>query len=353
MEEVVVSSAGMRKAQPSRKEELSRLTRLLVSQETSLQVAFLAAVKAIGSAIELGVITDIVRAGDIGAALDKLDEHAPGLFQKHFVTQRTKLVQNAGTAQAKAIVENTPLVQVRFNVVNQRAVDAMRENELRLVSSFTETQRETTHRALTRGIEEGRNPRHVARDFRNSIGLTPTQEQAVDNYRRGLIEQSPDVFNRRLRDRRFDRSLRTAFRSGKALESERIEMLTERYRKRFIKYRAEVIGRTEALRSANEGTQEMWEQAVEEGQIDRRLIRRYWHPAKDDRVRNSHALIPRMNAKGRGINEPFLTVLGPLLQPGDPAGVPANVIQCRCIVTTEILTEQEADKLEASGEAVT
>ncbi len=342
---------AINKAKLNRREQLSRLTRLLSSQETALQRAFGKAVKEIKGAINIKEIADLVKDGNLTGALDKLDDTVPGLFTRHFVDERTRMFQRAGISQAKELAEKTPLVQARFDVTNEHAVDSIRNNELRLVSNFSDTQRVTTHQALARGIEEGANPRAIARDFRDSIGLTPIQEQAVANYRRGLIEKAPEALQRKLRDRRFDGTVRRAFRSGTGLDGEMIDKLTDRYRERYVKYRSEVIGRTEALRSANEGTHEMWEQAIESGQVEQRLVRRYWNTANDGRVRNAHSLIPGMNAQGRGITEPFQTVLGPLLHPGDANGLPANTIQCRCVITTEIITEEEADSLSSADEA--
>lgn len=341
------------KARLTRKGELSRLTQLLASQELALRNAFERAVREIKGVIKIKEIADFVANGSIVAALDRMEEIAPGLFTKHFVAERTKLFQQAGIAQAKELATKTPLIQARFDVVNQFAVDTARQSELHLIQNFTDAQRQSTKQALLRGITLGRNPREIARNFRDSVGLTPYQENAVARYRSALINNEPIALRRKLRDRRFDGSVLRAIRDGTALSEERINRLTERYRQRYIKYRAEVIARTEALRTANEGAHEMWEQAVESGQVDASRVRRYWITANDARVRNAHVVIPSLNPQGRGIAEHFRTPLGPLLMPGDPSGLPGNIINCRCVVVTEILSDREARQLQTGQIEVT
>ena len=49
-----------------------------------------------------------------------------------------------------------------------------------------------------------------------------------------------------LRDHRFDATIRRAQREVVPLSQDRIEKMLGRYRERFIKYRAEVIARTES-----------------------------------------------------------------------------------------------------------
>ena len=50
--------------------------------------------------------------------------------------------------------------------------------------------------------------------------------------------------------------------------------MVERYRERYVKYRAEVIGRTEALRAVHAGNYEGYLQAIDEGAINREELQR-------------------------------------------------------------------------------
>lgn len=189
----------------------------------------------------------------------------------------------------------------------------------------------------------GTNPRTAARRIKDSIGLTRRQEQAVLNYRRDLESGNMDALRRALRDRRFDSSVRRAIANDRPLSAEQIDKMVNRYHERFVRYRSEVIGRTEALRAVNGGAEVYLEEQVREGRLDARQIRREWIYTRDDRTRDSHKEIPDMNPDGVGINEAFQTPDGPLRFPGDPSGPPRATVQCRCkvfprVVSLELVT---------------
>jgi hypothetical protein len=232
-------------------------------------------------------------------------------------------------------------VQVSFDATNLRAVNIMAKNRLALVREFTAQQRATTRAALTEGIRAGLNPRAQARAFRGSIGLTETQQRWVSSYRRLLEQNSSQALTRELRDGRFDRTVQAAIRNDRPLTAAQIEKMVERYRERALKYRSEVIARTEALRSVHEGTEEAIRQGVESGQIDATKTRRVWQTAKDERVRSfetggqtSHR---SMHNQEQALGVPFESGAGNLLRyPGDPDAPAYETIQCRCVVATRV-----------------
>ena len=233
------------------------------------------------------------------------------------------------TARLIGNVTNTPIL---YDNTNPRATEQMRNNRLMLINEFTSGQRDATRQALIRGIEQGLNPRDQARVFRDSIGLTAKQEQAVENYRAALERNSREALNRELRDRRFDPSVNRALSTGEPLSNTQINLMVDRYRERYIKHRSEVIARTESLRAVHQGVREMYEQAINSGVIDQNELEREWDDSGDARVRHSHSA---MNEQIRAVNEPFLSGNGNLLMfPGDPSAPASDSIQCRCAVVT-------------------
>ena len=219
-----------------------------------------------------------------------------------------------------------------FDVANPRAVAIMQQNRLRLVREFTEQQRQAVRESIIDGLTRGINPREQARNFRGAIGLTRRQVQAVNNFRSLLEQNSTQALRRALRDRRFDPSIQRAIRTQEPLDAQQIERMVDRYRERFVAFRAETIARTEALRAANQGSHELYQQAVDNGTLAVDQLVRRWITARDERVRASHVL---MNGQQRGLNEPFLSGDGNLLLfPGDPSAPASDTIDCRCALTT-------------------
>lgn len=185
--------------------------------------------------------------------------------------------------------------------------------------------RNATQDAVNRGV----NPRNTARVYRETVGLTQRQEQAVRNYRRGLEEGNRDVLNRALRDKRFDSTVRRALDSDQALSKDQIDKMVNRYRESSLKYRSEVIARTESLRAVSVGQEESLKQAMEQGAIHPGL-RKQWVFTHDGRTRHPHRTIPALNAGGVKIDQVFRSSLGPISFPRSPQATASNTIQCRC-----------------------
>lgn len=244
----------------------------------------------------------------------------------------TVLIESGQTASAA--MASGISATISFDQVNQRAVNIMQDNRLRLITEFSQDQRLALRQALTDGIRRGLNPRAQARNFRDSIGLTARQQASVENYRRLLTEGNAEALQRKLRDRRFDPTVRRAVEGDIVLTEAQVEKMVGRYRERFIKFRSEVIARTEALRSVHEGANQAFLQAIENGNIDADSLTQTWHTARDARVRDSHVF---MNGQQQPFGEPFLSGNGNRLRfPGDILAPASDTIQCRCAVSTRV-----------------
>ena len=96
------------------------------------------------------------------------------------------------------------------------------------------------------------------------------------------------------------------------------------YERKYLRYRSQTIARTEALRATNFGVQDAWRQAIATGKATESLVRRQWVVAKDERLCEVCAPIPKLNGK-RGVpfGQPFATPKGPVMMPPLHPG-------CRC-----------------------
>jgi hypothetical protein len=205
------------------------------------------------------------------------------------------------------------------------------------IREIDQTTRDTIRQVLQRGLTAGDDPFAIARQIRGSIGLTRRQEAAVSNYERMLRALDPEALDRKLRDRRSDGTVERAIRADKALTEAQIRSLVDRYRDRYVKYRANVIARTESIRAVQGAQWELFQDMINKGQIDARQVRRTWIHTGDAHVRNAHLQIPSLNPRGVGQAETFTSPLGPILYPGDPNALAANTIQCRCAVFARII----------------
>jgi uncharacterized protein with gpF-like domain len=166
------------------------------------------------------------------------------------------------------------------------------------------------------------------------IGLTDSQGQAVLNYRRDLERGRPGALTRSLRDKRYDPTVRAAINGTKVLDAEQIDAMVERYRGRYIAFRAQTIARTEAMRAVNTGSRAAMQQAIDNGEVEPSWITRKWLTARDERVRHSHRALDGQEV---GWDEPFILPSGGTIRwPHDPLAPAAETIACRCSVTHSI-----------------
>jgi Phage Mu protein F like protein len=298
---------------------------LLGAAESEFKRAYLELITHLSDDISTDDILTMIRTGNVSQAILTTEKLAMGLSGVW-----AELYQD-GAKLSSQFIQQAMGTQVRFDVVNSRAVAAIKQAQLRLIREVSESQRGLFRQILTRGLTAGTNPREVARELRASLGLTAYQEGVVDRYRQLLENGSAQALDRELRDARFDPRVQRAVDSGRPLPQADIDRMVQRYRERWVNYRAETIARTEGLRAASEGLQEGFTQAVANGDLAHTDIIRTWVTRHDGRSRQSHL---DMHGQKRGLTEPFRSGLGNfLMQPRDPSAPAEDSINCRCRLT--------------------
>ena len=87
--------------------------------------------------------------------------------------------------------------------------------------------------------------------------------------------------------------------------------------------------RTMTTAAENAGRMDRFEEAKEMGI----KMKKTWVATLDDRTRDAHALLDGQTVD---VDEPFDSILGPIMYPGDPDADPENVYNCRCTMITQI-----------------
>lgn len=291
---------------------------------------WLTMIGAVKGTMTLARITELINAGDIRTAVGLATKGMERWFQTSWVPAYTE-----SASEAALFLQRSLGIPMSFDVMSLGPIRHLQTHRMALVRGFSAEQTRASMAALEGAFAQGMNPRQTARVFRDSIGLTEHQMRAVGNYRQALQDGSASALDRKLRDRRFDSTVRRSVEEGGTLSQKQIGRMTERYQQRWLKYRSEVIARTESLRSTNGGQRDMFEQAIAEGDVTNDQLLREWNTAVDERVRDSHSAMAGQEVEG--INQPFISGLGnQLLYPGDPAAPAEDTIQCRCAVGTRL-----------------
>lgn len=306
--------------------------------------ALIEAVRSMGQQLDLDDLEQMLRRGQYSAAVDYIYREALQRGFRPVASRVTAATLEAGRIASRAIPSRAEVI---FDGTNERIVTYLRQHTGEFITGLTNEARATVSQVILRDVQAGVNPLDTARRLRQVLGLTLRQEQAVANYRRNLEQLSRQALDRELRDRRFDSTVERAVDEGLELSGEKIDRMVDRYRDRYVAYRAETVARTEAMSALNEGSLQAWSQAAGDGLIERDRVRRFWVYTRDNKTREAHRDIPSLNPDGVGLDEPFETPDGPLMYPGDPMGPPEAIINCRCTVIVRYVTAAAARTLAA------
>lgn len=307
-----------------------------------LRRAFLEAVSRLRDGARLDEIERMLRRGDIEGALRATHLHEIALrgFDRAF-EEAFEAGGNATANMVPAAVSGDGLrVVAQFNIRNPAAERWLRDHSSTLIREILDDQRQMIRTALSEAMREGVNPRTAALDLIGRIGatgrreggligLTGSQEAWVRKYAEELAGDNPlSALGRALRDRRFDPAVRKAAASGEPIPADLRAKMVAAYKNRALRFRAEAIARTEAMRALHQSQEEAMRQAIDAGAVQAQDVQFVWRTAHDDRVRDTHRT---MDGQTRPIGAPFVTGSGARLRyPGDPAGPPHETIQCRC-----------------------
>lgn len=240
---------------------------------------------------------------------------------------RLRRVRASKAAVTPPIPPSSVAAMMSFSLLNPSAVSFLQTYSFDLITGLTAIMQSSIREVMTNAFRDGIPPAAQARLIRQFIGLTPTQVRAVDNYRQLLESGDPgalrETLSRALRDGRYDRTLENAITGGTRLTRAQINAMVDRYASRQLKYRAEMIARTETIRAANAGQIEAWRQAQQQGYLSA-TVRQQWIYTKDERTCEICPKIAEMNPGGVAIGGVFQSTVGLVRMPPDPHP------QCRC-----------------------
>ena len=303
----------------------ARIEAALRRAEPAIRRAFEQAIAEHKAGINMRALADALERGDINAALNI------AAIDRAMLYPLDQAITSTYVTGGQMVAASAPAFAVSFGFDGRatRAEQWARANAAGLVVDIVQGQREALQGLIADRLLEGSNPRAVARQIRDVVGLSPSQVRTVENVRADLGALSANYFTRTLRDRRFDGIVRRAIDNDRPLSQTDIDRITARYAERALKHRSEVIARTESLNALRAGRAEGVQQAIEQGAASG--VRKRWSTSGDERVREDHVAMDGVTAD---LDEPFELPDGSLMmEPGDTSlGAAADqVIQCRCL----------------------
>lgn len=214
-------------------------------------------------------VAALLEQGRLDAALDALP------WTEAMSTLERRIYRIALQIQVRAAQQTVQRqsLSYRFDVMNPHAIRAAQQQAGDLIREVTVDTRLAVRDIVVRGQRDGVDVRDQAKLIRQHVGLTRRQATAVYNFRRGLEERG--------------------------YAPEKVDRMTERRWERSVRERSITIARTEAIRAANSGKDELWRQAMVAGVVSP-ASRRVWVASP-----NACELCKPMNGKAVGINDHF------------------------------------------------
>ena len=327
----------------ARRPTLEALLKLLTAE---MQSAFLMAIQGVVDQVVLQQVIDAVVAGDANRAFELLGFNPAAM--RPITAAIESMYEKSGDWTAQGYPRQPGFPVFRFNTRSPDAEKWIKDKSSELITQLTEDVRTNVRSTLEDGVIRGRNPRNTALEIVGRInrqtgkregglvGLSVPQETWVRSLRTNLEQLNPAYFEKSLRDKRFDATVRKAIESGQPIPADVIDKLVGQYRNNALRYRGEMIARTESVQALSAAEYESARQVLATGAVRQKDIMREWDSAGDRRVRPAHR---EMDGQRVGLDEPFRTPQGALLMyPGDNTlGAPAkDTINCRCRVKTTI-----------------
>lgn len=324
--------------------------------------AFLASINDVANDVDLAELEDAIARNDAVAIFNALN-----MRQEYFAPLHQALrdaYEQSGDYLMKGFVADAARegvkVKIRFDARIPSAEEWVRRSSSELITRITDDDhRGTVRQVLTDGFEAGEGPRATALRLVGRIdkatgkrsggilGMTAPHQRAhqtmidvlTNDPRKYFVEdrETGELKGRwKLRDKRFDRTIKKAIRDGEKLTKEKIRQITDSYQNRLLYARGEMIARTELLQSLHQAQNQALVQLAASGDVEADAITRIWDASNDMFTRPSHAA---MDGQERKLNEAFESGDGHLLMfPGDRSlnAPPEEIIQCRCYLRIDI-----------------
>ena len=145
-----------------------------------------------------------------------------------------------------------------------------------------------------------------------------------------LIKEQPNLLPKKVVDTAKDKAwnhkkITNAITQG-IIQGESIPQIAERIAKETSQANNKAMvryARTAMTSAQNAGRIEAMHDAIKMGI----KVKKHWDATLDNRTRDAHA---DLDGQVADVDEPFHSILGPIMYPGDPSADPANVYNCRC-----------------------
>lgn len=305
--------------------------------EPVIRRAFEAAIARASAAVNIDQLAELISTGQIEDAARLLRVDQSLLWPLHEAVRDAYI--GGGQMASGQMLGLTGLFQ--FDGRHTRAEAWVREHAGSLIEGIQSESLDTTRRVIGQGIAEGRSSRAVALEITGRrvgkkrvggyLGLNSVQADSIIRGRGLLLSGDPDQMRQylglKLRDRRYDRTIRKAMREGRAIKGQMLDKIMEAHRSKALGYRGRVIAKHEARQALSAGREEAFQQALEREDVEGVSVR--WQHNLSADPRHQHVA---MNGAKIELGGQFEFPDGVTMKhPHDEDAPASHTIGCNCV----------------------
>ena len=330
---------------------------LIAELEPRIRTGFMAAVTDLSANVNWRELLANLEAGDIEGAIAALNI-SPAAWQQYSEAVSAAYAASGSAAAAQIRMTGIGAIGTRFNMMNPRAEQWIRENVGESIVGFAEEQIEVARQTIAAGYRLGKGPRDIATDLAGRVvagrrqggvlGLdTPRAERLMivteamktaEGVRSLVIEHRSGALSLRYKVNKAtaNRILR-AYRKEEAVpQAERL--ISERqYKNALLKARADTVARTETAAAVLNSRDEAFRQTMEQQGIRPDQVVKVWRHGAGATAYHRPDHLAMAGTEVVGIDTPFVFPDGTaMLYPHDPAGGAKHNINCRCSVEYKV-----------------
>jgi len=309
--------------------------RLLTRLEPRVAAAFADAIQAARRNVDFAALIEALERGDLNAAIRLLDVPQALLFPLEDAVRAAYIEGGAMVAVA------APQALIGFGGSSPSAQAWLRELSSVRIQGIREDTLEATRIALEAGREQGMGSREMAtmivgkrvgnRREGGILGLTTQIADSIMTARAKLLSGDPalmaEYLELKLRDRRYDRTIKKAIAEGRRLTVKEVDAILDAHKSKALAYRGKVIAKNETFQALEAGRYEAVRQALENPDVAKGVCR--WQHNLSQEPRLDHV---SMSGTVVEFGQDFVFPDGARMKhPHDPAGGARMNLGCRCI----------------------
>jgi len=320
-----------------------RVLDALRKYEPAIRREFEKAISLATSAVDLLELAGLIETNRIDDAVRLLRIDQSLLWPLHEAIRATHM---AGGGMATELIPKGLRGVFGFDGRHHRAEQWVSQHAGQLVEGITRESIESTRQVILSGLQEGRSSRVVAREITGRqlgrkrvggyMGLNSNQTDSIISGRAKLASGEPklmrEYLNLKLRNKRFDGTIKKAIREGRAITGKQLDRIMEAHRFKALGYRGRVIAKDQSRVATSAGREEGMRQLMESGRVAKITAR--WQHNLSEKPRHDHVA---MNGTVIEVGEAFEFPDGARMKhPHDPAGGAKHGIGCKCIAVYRV-----------------